>query len=176
MSNFLKPKQRTILQEAHHDSRLRKSADRIKTILLLDKGYSYGEVAVILLLDDMTIRRYEKEYRKNGIDGLLENRYAGSNGLLSIEEEKTLKKHLKRRIYSRVKDIIAYVQKTYGKEYSIEGMTHLLHRLNFSFKKTKVIPGKANAAKQEEFKKEYADFKQSKKAEDEAYFVALLGI
>jgi hypothetical protein len=35
------------------------------------------------MLDETTIRRYEKEYKKSGIDGLLEDHYQGSNGLLS---------------------------------------------------------------------------------------------
>lgn len=50
-------------------------------------------------------------------------------------------------------------------------MTHLLHRLSFVYKKTKVIPGKVDLAKQEQFKKEYADLKQNKRPEDKIYFV-----
>jgi transposase len=75
MSNFLTENQKIILQEAHHSSRFRKNADRIKAILLLNEGFSYPAVAKILLLDDMTIRRYEKEYKEKGVDGLLECLY-----------------------------------------------------------------------------------------------------
>ncbi len=65
MKDFLTAKEIEILQEAHHSSRLRKSADRIKTILLLNQGFSYAQVAKMLLLGEITIRRYEKEYKKN---------------------------------------------------------------------------------------------------------------
>ena len=72
MEDFLTAKEVIILKEAHHDARFRKQADRIKTILALNQGLPYKEIAKLLLLDETTIRRYEKEYEENGIDGLLE--------------------------------------------------------------------------------------------------------
>lgn len=160
-----------ILHEAHHDSRYRKNADRIKAILLLNEGYSYQQAAKILLLDDRTIRRYEKEYRKSGIDGLLQSRYHGSVGNLTTAQKELLREHLREKIYPTVKAITAYVSQTYHVDYSIEGMTHLLHALGFVYKKTKVIPGKVDLVKQEQFKEKYTELKQSKKSEDKIYFV-----
>jgi transposase len=171
MGTLLTSDQREILYEAHHSSRMRKSADRIKAILLLDEGFSYQQVAKILLLDEMTIRRYKKEYQKEGVDGLLENRYQGSNGNLTTQQEEALREYLKEHIYQTVKSIVAYVSDTYGKDYSVEGMTHVLHRLHFSYKKTKVIPGKYNAEKQGQFKEGYEELKKNKNPEDRIYFV-----
>lgn len=171
MSKFLTPDQQGILQEAHHSSRLRKSADRIKTILLLNDGFDYVQVAKILLLDEMTIRRYEKEYKVDGIDGLLECHYHGSFGILTKKEEEKLRIYLRKNIYQTVKSVVAYVSETYGKDYSIEGMTYMLHRLHFSYKKTKVIPGKYNAEKQEQFKEAYEKLKERKNPQDKIYFV-----
>lgn len=171
MKYFLTAKEIRILEEAHHSSRFRKSADRIKTVLALNAGLSYPEVAKLLLLDETTIRRYEKDYQRKGVDGLLENRYHGSRGLLSPSQEQELSKHLQNRTYQTVKEIVVYVAATYKKEYSVEGMTHLLHRLHFVYKKTKQIPGKVDLTRQEQFKKEYALLKQTKKPEDKIYFV-----
>jgi Winged helix-turn helix len=78
MTNFLTAQQVLILHEAHHSARFRKSVDRIKTILALNQGLTYKECAKLLLLDEITIRRYEKKFQKRGIDGLLESRYHGS--------------------------------------------------------------------------------------------------
>ena len=171
MGRFLTGGQRSILEEAHHSSRLRKSADRIKAILLLDKGLTYRQVAEILLLGKMTIRRYEKEYQESGVDGLLECRYQGRYGLLTKQEEEELTKRLREHIHQTVKSVVSYVKATYAKEYSIVGMTHLLHRLHFTYKKTKVIPGKVNLEKQDEFKKEYEELKAAKKPDDRIYFL-----
>lgn len=171
MKDFLTAREVLILQEAHHSAKFRKSADRIKTILLLNKGLSYSQVAEILMLDETTLRRYREGYKSKGIDGLLESRYQGSVANLTKEQEAELKKHLKEKIYQTVKAVIAYVEKTYSISYSVEGMTHLLHRMKFSYKKTKVIPGKANGEKQERFKEEYTELKATKKPEDKIYFV-----
>jgi len=62
-----------------------------------------------------------------------------------------------------------YVQKTYQISYSLEGMTHFLHRMRFSYKKTKVIPGKVDLGKQEQFKGEYEILKTTKNSEDKIY-------
>src|SRR5258708_10635996 len=146
MSNFLTVQEISILKEAHHSARFRKSADRIKTILALNEGLTYAQTAKLLLLDEGTIRRYEKAYKEKGIDGLLEYRYHGSKGLLTLTPEQELTTHLKRHTYQTVKEVVAYAESAYNKTYSIEGMTHLLHRLHFSYKKTKVIPGKVHSA------------------------------
>ena len=171
MKDFLTAQEVIILQEAHHSSRLRKNADRIKTILFLNKGFSYQETAKLLMLDEVTIRRYKKEYQKTGVDGLLENHYCGSSGYLTILQEQELTAHLKNNIYQTVKSVTDYVNTTCNKNYSIEGMTHLLHRLGFVYKKTKQIPGKVNLEKQELCKQKYHQLKNTRKPEDKIYFV-----
>lgn len=171
MQGFLTEEQIGILREAHYSCRYRKSADRIKAILLLNDGLPYEQVANILMLDDTTIRRYEKQFEKVGVDGLIECRYFGSHGILTKMQEMGLTTHLKNKTYQTVKEIVSYVKKHYGKIYSIEGMTHLLHRLGFVYKKTKQVPGKLDLVKQEQFKAEYEELKQSKKENDKIYFI-----
>lgn len=171
MKGFLTEEQIGILREAHYSCRYRKSADRIKAILLLNDGLSYEKVARILMLDDITIRRYEKQYEKVGVDGLIECRYLGSKGLLTKQQEIGLTTHLKNHTYQTVKEIAAYVEKHYSKSYSIEGMTHLLHRIGFVYKKTKRIPSKLNPQKQAEFIKIYQGLKTSKQKDDIIYFI-----
>ena len=82
MKDFLLPEEIDILTEKHHDSAYRKRADRIKTILFLNLGFSFEKTAKLLLLDDTTVRRYFKEFKEQGIDGLLEDHYHGSTGFL----------------------------------------------------------------------------------------------
>ncbi len=107
MKDFLSEDQKIILQEAHHSSHLRKSADRIKTILFLNAGFSYGETAELLMLDEMTIRRYEKEYMKTGVDGLLESRYHGTEGFLTELQEQELITYLRSHICQTVKEAVS---------------------------------------------------------------------
>ena len=93
MSNFLSPEQIRAMKWLHRTSD-RKKADKIKAILLLDRGYAPQEVAEILLLDDMTIRRWFAVFESEGIDSLLQYNYTGSIGKLTSGELADLSKHL----------------------------------------------------------------------------------
>lgn len=81
MKSYLTQTQRSELLREPNLEKDKHFADRIKAILHLDNGWSYEEVAQALLLDDSTIRRYEKNYLKGGIEGLLTDDYKGSFGL-----------------------------------------------------------------------------------------------
>src|SRR3989338_8591804 len=163
MKVFLTEEQVVILREAHYSCKKKKSADRIKAILFLNEGFGYEQTAKLLMLNDTTIRRYEKEFEKVGVDGLIECRYFGSRGLLTKVQEIGLTTHLKHKTYQTVKEIVSYVKKHYRKTYSVEGMTHLLHGLGFVYKKTKQVPGKLNLELQKQFKTEYGQLKKTKK-------------
>lgn len=171
MKDFLAAREVLVLKEAHHASRFRKSADRIKTILLLNEGFSSEQIAKILMLDEVTIRRYLVKYQASGVDGLLEYHYQGASGLLTKFQEQELTNHLREQTYQTVSMIVAFIRKTYGKRYSIDGATHMLHRLGFVYKKTRQVPGKFDQEKQDQFKKEYRTLKITKGANDKIYFV-----
>jgi transposase len=75
--NSLTSLQVTALKTAHRQEKYRKHADRIKVILLLNMGLSYEEISNILLINDSTVRKYEKCYLEKGLEGLLEGHYYG---------------------------------------------------------------------------------------------------
>lgn len=143
--------ERLKLEKLHKQEHERRFADRIKTVLLLDKGWSYFKIAETLLLDDQTVRNYEKRFLEYGVDGLLSDNHKGGFSKLTPEQEVELKEHITAHHYHDSKALIEYIKNTYGVEYSTTGMVDLLHRLGFVYKKPKVIPGKADAQKQQEF-------------------------
>src|SRR3954469_24221786 len=103
MKDFLPAQEVIRLKAAHRIERDRKRADRIKTILFLHKGFSYPQIAELLMLDETTIRRYEKEYKKTGVAGLLEDHYHGSAELLTEMDIRSLENHLQTHTYQSVK-------------------------------------------------------------------------
>lgn len=82
-----------------------------------------------------------------------------------------LEAHLEKNSYVYIKDICSYVEKTYGTLYTITGMTKLVHRLGFIYKKPKLVPGKLDTAKQEEFKYQYQLLKKSLEQNEAIYFM-----
>lgn len=159
----LSKRERRILEEAHLAERNKRQADRIKTVLLLHQGYAHREIAVILLLDDSTTRRYEQEYEAGGLDELLDYRYTGGTGKLTADEETLLTAHLAETTYSAAKDICAYIKERFSAPYTPQGIIPLLHRLGFSYKKTKQVPGKADPEKQRVFLKLYRRLRKKTK-------------
>ena len=171
MKDFLTAEQITEFRKMHKKSKSYKEADRIKAILLLNKGFGYEEVAELLLIDDGTVRRWHRIFDTEGIKTLLEDNYTGGISKLTSAEQIELTAHLEGRIYLTAKEICAHVLTKYGIKYTSKGMTSLLHQMGFSYKKPKHIPGKANQKTQEEFIEKYNELKDSKAPEDQIYFM-----
>lgn len=171
MDSFLTDRQRITYRHLHKRCKEKRYADRIKSILALDKGYSYEQIAELLMIDDTSIRRWYEQYLSGGIEALSQDDYQGSEPKLSIKQQEALAKHLQEQVYLSAKEICAYVEKRYKVTYTIAGITALLHRLNFTYKKPKHIPGKADRKAQEEFVKQYERLRSNKKEEDKIYFM-----
>lgn len=89
---------------------------------------------------------------------------------LSINEIEELCEYLEKNLCSKVEEIVAYIEKRYGIKYTVSGVTDLLHREDFVYKKTKIIPGKADAEKQKRFIEKYNELKANKAPDDPIYF------
>jgi transposase len=163
--------QRSQLISLHRHTKDHRRADRIKTILLLDQGWEYRRIAEALFLDDSTLRDWIKQYQTNGLDRLLANNFTGGKKQLSSDQIKTLKVELRSIVYATSADICRYIEREFSITYTPEGLVKLLHGIGFSYKKTKRIPGKADAEKQQTFLKEvYEATKAAMKPGDQLYF------
>ena len=72
MGDFLTEGQVKVLRLTHKSLKDKKLADRIKVVLSLNAGLEYSKIASILLLDEVTLRRYVEKFKVKGIEGLLE--------------------------------------------------------------------------------------------------------
>ena len=86
---------------------------------------------------------------------MINDDYLDKRTMLSEKEIKILDKDLQEKIFPDTKAIIAHIKGKFRVKYSRGGMTNLLHRLGFSFKKPKGVPGKADRKEQEKFVKKY---------------------
>jgi transposase len=163
----LAPKERADLVARHRKERDKKVCDRIKAVLAYDDGYSYSEIAKILLLDDETIRRHIDSYFQ---EGKLTIESGGNYNKFSKLETKQLIAHLQEVTYLYVKDICHYVKKTFGKTFSISGMTKWLHNNGFAYKKPHAVPAKANVEQQQEFIEYYNKLKATAGNKEPIYF------
>jgi len=158
------------LRNIHRRLRDRRQADVVKAIVLLGTGWTEHRVAEALLVDERTIRRYVDGYRQNPRIRFWEMNYSGSEPKLDDTQQARLDSYLQGRIVLTVAEVVEYVRKTFRVRYSIAGMTGLLHRMGFSYRKPKSVGNKADAQAQEAFVKKYRALKNRKKPGDPIYF------
>jgi transposase len=171
MGNFLSKLERKQLEQAHSQESSLRYGDRIKAVLLLDSKWEVHKIAEALLLDPNTIRRYKELFESGGIERLCSDNYLGRDSRLTKDQEEILKKQLRCQIYLCTTEIIDFVTKEFKVEYSQSGMTYLLHRLGFSYKKPNLVPGKANEENQRLFLAELETLRSKKKPEDKLFYV-----
>jgi transposase len=138
----------TQLKAQHKKERDKRTCDRIKAVLLVNEGYTYKQVAHVLLADDSTVCRHIEDYLDSK---KLTNNHKGSQSKLNSHQEVTLIEHLKANVFMDVKPIIEYVKNEYAVEYTKSGITHWLKCHRFTYKKPHPIPAKYNEAKQKTF-------------------------
>ncbi|MEX0961626.1 MAG: winged helix-turn-helix domain-containing protein [Simkaniaceae bacterium] len=141
MKNFLKADERASLQKQHKKERNKRICDRIKAVLLKDEGWTWMQIAHVLLLSEEVLRVHLKDHHSSK---KLKPENGGSEEKLFLEQSKKLIEHLGKYTHLYTKDIAAYAKAAYGVDYSVSGMTYWLKRNWFSYKKPSLVPGKAN--------------------------------
>jgi transposase len=155
--NFLSEEERAQLKLQHKIERDKRICDRIKAVLLYDKGWSPKQIAEALLISEDTIRNYVDDYKSSK---KLKPESGGSVEKLSLEQALQLVKHLENHTYLYTKDIAAYVESVFKIQYTIHGMRNWLQRHGFSYKKPSLVPGKADKEMQKKWIEEYEKLKQ----------------
>lgn len=163
--------EREKIKQLHRSCREREFADKLKSLLLLGKGFSCAEVGGILLLDDGTIRKYRTQYLGQGAGSMLADNNKGASPRLNEHQTNELEKHLEENTYSSTKGIIAWVKECFGITYTINGINSLLKRLGFVYKKPVLAPCKADVRKQEGFIVQYKGLKNRLEGKGQIYFM-----
>ncbi|MDR3234364.1 MAG: winged helix-turn-helix domain-containing protein [Planctomycetaceae bacterium] len=136
------------LKRFHRTIHDKRQAYRVNAVIALGSGWSISDVSEVLLLDAQTVRSYFLQYKESGEYGLVQMNYSGKEPFLNEKQQAELAQHLDGNIYISSREICHYVAATYGVTYSVTGIKYLLHRLGFSYKKPKYVPGKADPAQQ----------------------------
>ena len=124
MRDFLSSEVRTELEIRHDSERDGRIRDRIKAILLADKGWSYQDIAEALRMGESSVGRFIKEYLHHH---KLKPLNGGSSSKINEFQAGEIKHHLNHVIYMKVSAICEYVRRTYGISYTVSGMTKWFH-------------------------------------------------
>ncbi len=131
-------------------------ARRANALVLLDRGMSCAEVGSVLLLDDDTIRNWQRLYQEDGIEGLAGFAYEGSACRLSAEQQELLKAWIAWTLPRTTRQIGAWIEQEFDVSYQgRSGLVALLHRLGMEHRRPQAVSGKLDEAKQKAFIEAY---------------------
>jgi transposase len=156
-AGYLSPEDRAdLIALARDGSAAHRLARRANALVLLDDGWSCERVAVALLLDDDTIRRWHGLFDSEGLEGLTRFEAGGGASRLLQAQEEQLKAWIAAALPRSTREVGAYIEQAFGVVYeSRAGLVALLHRLGLEYHKPEVIGRKLDAKKQQAFIEAY---------------------
>lgn len=143
--------ERVLLRQAQYACRGKAGYVPVTVLLMLDHGRAAAAIAQDLGLDESTVHRYAQACQRHGLAALLAKEAPGYAGRLSSTQLTELRTEIGRTLYTDCRQLVAWLATTYGVQYSISGLTDLLHREGFSYKLTTAVPCQADAAAQTAF-------------------------
>src|SRR4030043_306236 len=162
------------LQKAYKQERDRRLAERIQCIILCAEGMAVKALRKVLFVGVKTLTKWIETFRTQGLDGLLKWSSTGQTGQLSSEQWAEVERELDTNFYRRAHEVAAFVKLRFGVAYSDRGVQALLRRKGYRHIKTRLVPGKVDADKQQEqreFLQEYEALKAGLGPADRVYHV-----
>jgi transposase len=139
---------------------------RANILLLLDKGWSFAEVAEALFLESSTIEAVQKAYNKGGIQSLYAVGILGRPAKLGPLQRATLSAHLSSAHYATSQQVRDHICLEYGVVYSRAGIIAFLKTLGFVHQKTTLVSPVVPEAIQQEAMNAYAALKATLPADE----------
>ena len=148
MNIALTETERQHLRQLQKQRRADEGYVKVTVVLMLDTGWSAGQVAQALGLDDGTVYRYAQAWQRLGLEKYLLHEAPGYWGLLPSA---ALSREVEQTRYPDVRAIGAWLRRYWGVDYSVSGLTQLVHLLGFSYKLTTPVPCEADPMRQAAF-------------------------
>lgn len=170
-SYFLSPPDRFFLEEARANTSDKVAYVKLSVLILLDEGLTQETIATFLGIGMGTVNKCKKKYDSDGLDGYLDRHYVPYQGKLDAEQLGLLEEEVMRGTYTTCAEIVEWISKRFGVDYSESAVRSILKKLDFVYKKTMAVPGKANIEEQERFLEELEPFLAETEANEVVFFM-----
>jgi transposase len=150
---YLTAHERLLIEIKRRQTRHKKEHVRLSVLIMLDEGFSHEMIALCLGIHGDSVGNWKQKYESvsRNLDRYLADNYVAFQGYLSEEQLTRLDAHLQAQLHLCSRQIGDYLFEQYGLDYSDSGVTAILHRLDFVYKKVKPVPGKADEKAQQAF-------------------------
>jgi transposase len=152
----LTPEGRKELLRLYKGCKELKLGNRINMVLLLDEGYTIAQVAHILRFDEDTVAAWRDRYKlSKDIQEFQRTHYHTPACRLSNDQLEVIKGYIQNSYITKSSQLIDFIYKEYGVNYSPSGVRKLMLRMGFSYKQLNLFPGNASAQEQKAFEDDY---------------------
>jgi transposase len=151
--HYLSKSERLLIELKRREVRTKKEHVRLTVLIMLDEGFSQETIALCLGIHADTVGNWKQKYESlsRNLHHYLSDNYVAFQGYLSQEQLLQFDAHLQAHLALTSRQAGNYLFECYGLDYSDAGVTALLHRLDFVYKKVQPVPGKADEQAQQAF-------------------------
>lgn len=162
MELILEKSQMSLLQELQRNTSDRDTYQKLTTLLMIHQKYPFSEIAFILGIDNSTVYRHYHQYTEfKNFDDYLVTHYKPCQGKLTDEQKDQVRAYVRANICHTSFQVLSFIKDKFDVIYKPDSVIVLLHRLGFVYKKTKLIPSKADLDKQELFIEEFRKIEEN---------------
>ena len=168
---LLSPPERVFIEEARANTRDKLAYMKLSVLVMLDEGLTQETISISLGIGIGTVNKCKKKYDSDGLDGYLDRHYVPYCGKLSDEQLAQLETEVETGLYTTCAQIAEWVYNEFGVDYSESAIRAILDKLEFVYKKTMSVPGKADVAEQEAFLEQLEPFLAETEANEVVFFM-----
>jgi transposase len=159
---YLSKSERLLIELKRQTTRDKKEHVRLSVLIMLDEGFNHETIALCQGTHSDTVSKWKQKYESvsRNLNQYLSDNYVAFQGFLSPEQLSQLDAHLQEQLHLCSRQVGDYLFEQYQLDYSDAGVTALLQRLGFVYKKVKPVPGKADQQAQQAFVEELQELLQ----------------
>ena len=162
MELILDISQLALLKALQHNTSDSDTYQRLTTLLMIHNKFSPQEISDNLGIDKSTVHRHYHQYTSSrNVDTYLESHYKPCMGKLNAAQLQKVKEYVQTHICHSSLKVLDFIKTTFAVIYKPDSVIILLHRLGFVYKKTKLVPSKADIEAQDKFIVQFREKEQN---------------
>lgn len=148
----------------------KKSFVRLSVLVMIDSGFTYEDISVAHGVNPTTISNWKAEFESGGLNAVLADHYKPFTGYLDDGQLSALESYVEGSPCRTSRQVADWIYGQFGLCYTDSGVTAILHRLGFTYKRVCLVGHKADPDSQEAFIKEFGGLMAGLKEGDKVFF------
>lgn len=143
--------ERIFVEEERANTRDKVAYMKLSVLVMLDEGLTQEMTATLPGIGLGTLNKCKQKYENDGLDKYLDKHHIPYSGKLTDEQLAMSDDQVSEGMYNTCSQTNDWIENNFGFRYSESGLRSILHKLDFSYKKTTSVPGGLDSVEQAAF-------------------------